>query len=95
MADVRFELDRAGLMELCKSPEMQVVLLAEAESMAGAANRAASGHEGALHITEFEKSPYAARVDVLDRTAVGVAHVNSKMGLLDEAKFKSLSAQNH
>lgn len=95
MADVEFELDKSGLMEIAKSPGMQAALMSEASKLAGAANAAARGHEKALHITAFKKPPYAAHVDVLDRTAVGAAHSNTEMGRLDEAKFKSLSGRNH
>ena len=86
MADVEFELNNAGIVEIAKSPDMQAALLSEASQTAGAATAAARGHE---------KPPYAAHVDVLDRTAVGAAHSNTEMGRLDEAKFKSLSRQNH
>lgn len=95
MADVSFRLDNAGVMEVAKSAGVQAALMSEAEKIADAANAAASGHERALHVTEYKVPPYAAHVDVLDRTAVGTAHANSKVGRLDEAKFKSLSRQNH
>ena len=90
-----FRPNRKGIQEICKSAGMQAALLAEAEKLAARANARASGHEKALHITEFNAPPYAAHVDVLSRTAVGAAHTNGKMGRLDQAKFKSLSAQNH
>ena len=95
MADVEFELNNAGIVEIAKSPDMKAALLSEASKIAGAANAGARGHEKALHITGYKKPPYAAHVDVLDRTAVGAAHSNTEMGRLDEAKFKSLSRQNH
>lgn len=90
-----FRPNRKGIQEICKSAGMQAALLAEAEKLAARANARASGHGKALHITEFNAPPYAAHVDVLSRTAVGAAHTNGKMGWLDQAKFKSLSAQNH
>lgn len=95
MVDVGFRLDEAGLVEVCKSGGMRSALMDAASKIASAANAAARGHEKALHVSEFKVPPYAAHVDVLARTAVGAAHTNSKMGRLDEAKFKSLSRQNH
>lgn len=93
MASVR--LNPAGIEEVCKGATMQAALLEAAQRLADGANSRAAGHEGALHISEFKKPPYAAHVDVLAHTAVGAAHTNGKMGQLDQAKFKSLSAQVH
>lgn len=90
-----FRPNGKGIQEVCKSAGMQAALLAAGEKLAAGANARASGHEKALRITEFKAPPYAAHVDVLTRTAVGAAHTNGKMGRLDEAKFKSLSAQIH
>lgn len=95
MGSVDFKMDKAGVIEICKSAGMQAVLLDAAKEKAAGANAAAAGHEKALHITSFKVPPYAAHVDVLDRTAVGAAHTNGKMGQLDQEKFKSLSRQNH
>ena len=93
MASVR--LNHAGIEEICKGATMQAALLEAAQRLADGANSRAAGHKGALHISEFKKPPYAAHVDVLAHTAVGAAHTNGKMGQLDQAKFKSLSAQVH
>lgn len=93
MADVK--LNPAGIEEVCKGAPMQAALLEVAQRLADGANARAAGHERALHISEFKKPPYAAHVDVLTHTAVGAAHTNGKMGQLDQAKFKSLSAQAH
>lgn len=97
MADVSFELDAAGLSELCRSGPMQAALREEAEALARAANGDAYAHEGSLHIRggRFEVDPYGASVDVLDRTAVGVAYTRTAVGALNEARHKSLSRQNH
>ena len=95
MADVEFVPDSAGFVELCTSGEMQSALREEADSMAAAANLAAHPHAKALHITKFDVDPYGSAVDVLDRTAVGVVYTKTKMGRLDERKFKTLSSQNH
>lgn len=90
-----FQLNSAGLIEICKSSGMQAALMEAASKKANAANADAQGNEKALHITAFKKPPYGAHVDVLDNTAVGAAHTNGKMGRLNESKFKSLSKQNH
>ncbi len=95
MAEVTFNLDRGGLIELCKSGEMYDFLLSQAQNMANAANAAAIGHEKALHISEFKKPPYAAKAKVLTYTCIGIAHANSTIGQIDERKFSTLSAQNH
>lgn len=93
MASVK--LNPAGIEEVCKGAPMRAALLDAAQRLADGANARAAGHEKALHISEFRKPPYAAHVDVLAHTAVGAAHTNGKMGRLDQAKFKSLSAQAH
>ena len=94
MADVVFEFDRAGIREICKSAGMRSALLGEAESLASAANADALPPKE-LHVTAFEAPLYAAAVDELSGTCVGVAYTNSPVGGYNEAKRKSLSKQNH
>lgn len=87
-----FVLNPAGLIELCKSAPMQAGLRSYAEKMAGAANADARSHPSN---TGMSVEPYGAAVDVLDRTAVGVAYVRTSIGARNEAKHKSLTAQCH
>lgn len=101
MASVRFQLDTAGLREICKSDGMQSVLREAAEGLCAGANADAYTHAGRapgqLHVRggTFETAPYGAGVDVLDRTAVGVVYTRTPVGAMNEARFKSLSRQNH
>lgn len=90
MAD--FVLNPDGLIEICKGAPMQQALLQEARKMASAANTCAHAHASNSGI---EIEPYGSRVDVLDRTAVGVAYVRTSIGARNEAKYKSLSIQCH
>lgn len=87
-----FVLNPAGLIELCKAAPMQAGLLQEAQKMASAANADAYAHK--LN-TGMTVDPYGASVDVLDRTAVGVAYTRTKIAERNEAKYKSLSSQCH
>lgn len=101
MANVRFVLDIAGLQEICKSDGMQSVLRDAADGLCAGANADAYTHvgraPGQLHIRggTFETAPYGSGVDVLDRTAVGVVYTRTPVGAMNEARFKSLSRQNH
>lgn len=101
----RFVMDKAGIEEICKSAVMQELLGAEAEKLCAQANKIAESHLDQLKIDgrhggsfapkQFGRPPYAAHVDVLDHTAVGAVHTNSKLGRLDHAKFSTLNAANH
>lgn len=93
MADVDFKPDSAGIQEICKSSGMQAVLLESAQSLASAANMSANPNNA--RVTAFEVPPYAAHVDVLDRTAVGAAHTNGRIGQLNEALNFDLAKQCH
>lgn len=88
MAD--FVLNPAGLIELCKDAPMQSGLKQVADQMASAANADAHAHNSGMTV-----EPYGSAVDVLDRTAVGVAYVKTKIGARNEAKNKSLTSQCH
>jgi len=88
MAD--FVLNPAGLIELCKSAPMQTGLKQVADQMASAANTDAHASNSGMQI-----EPYGSAVDVLDRTAVGVAYVKTSIGARNEAKHKSLTSQCH
>lgn len=93
MADVDFKPDSAGIQEICKSAGMQAALLEGAQSLASAANMRANPKNA--RVTTFEVPPYAAHVDVLDRTAVGAAHTNGRIGQLNEALNFDLAMQCH
>lgn len=98
MADLsfsNFEVNSAGIAEICKSGDMQSILQGLADGLCSSANEQASNHTEELHIDEFTVPPYAADVDVLDFTALGAVHTNSEMGRIDHAKFQTLNAINH
>lgn len=90
-----FKPDLKGISEVCRSAGMQAALLECAQRIADGANAAARGRERELHVASFEVPPFAAHADVLDRTAVGAAHTNGRMGQICESRFKCLSSQNH
>ncbi len=93
MADVDFKPDSAGIQEICKSAGMQAALLSCAEDLAAQANLRADPKNA--RVSAFEVPPYAAHVDVLDRTAVGAAHTNGKIGQLNESLNFDLAKQCH
>ncbi|WP_165247479.1 hypothetical protein [Adlercreutzia sp. ZJ141] len=96
MADIEFEIDHDGLQEICKSAGMKSELLRQAFKLADAANADAHSHEAKwVGSKGFEHEPYGAHVDVLSRTAVGAAHTRTKLGRINEAKYKSLGKQCH
>lgn len=93
MADVEFEWDKAGLIEICKSAGMQAVLGSVAADIASSAN--ANADPKTIHVSDFTVSPYASHVDVLDRTAVGAVHTNSEIGRIYESATHTLAGLNH
>lgn len=96
MAKVEFRVDRAGIVEICKSAGMRSALGAIADGFASAANREAYAflHEDA-HVGAVDAMPYGSAVDELDKTCVGVAYTRTSLGGLNEARNKSLHKQNH
>lgn len=97
MADkVRFEPDRAGIIELFTSQAMQDFLGEVAEPLERQVNAMADGHASALGLSHgFETEPYEAAVVVLDRTAVARVGTATSLGALDNAKFGTLESINH
>lgn len=96
MADVEFEWDKAGLIEICKSAEMQAALAEASWILAARANRTANPRNiPGMHLDHFEVPPYASHVDVLDRTAVGAVHTNSEVGRIYEGVTHTLPGLNH
>ncbi len=96
MDRVEFEVDKAGIVEICKSAGMRSALGAIASGFASAANREAYAflHED-IHVDAVERMPYGSAVDELDKTCVGVAFTRTSLGGINEARNKSLHKQNH
>lgn len=97
MARNAYVPDNAAFMDMAKSPEMRAVLLEKARGLAASANASARGAlEDAMGFEgEFETPPFGARVDVLSKTAVGVAYARTRLGEIAEGAGKSLSRHNH
>lgn len=101
----RFVMDKAGIEQICKSPEMQAALKSEADRICSIANKIAKTHlsktkikgrnGGTFAPKQFNRQPYAVHVDVLDHTAVGAVHTNSELGRYDNAKHETLQALSH
>ena len=90
MAD--FVLNNAGLIELCKAEPMQAGLKEVVDKMANAAN--ADARSRPLN-AGLNANLYGSRVDVLDRTAVGIAYTKNELADRNEDKYKSLTSQCH
>lgn len=90
---VLFKPDSKGIQEICKSDGMCSELLDHAVKVAQAANTDAERQTEALHISSWQKPPYAAQVDELTYTAVGVAKTTNRLAGYNELKHKSLSNQ--
>lgn len=90
---VTFVPNRKGISEICKSDGMCSELLDAAVNVAQAANANAGKWTEALHISSWQKPPYAAQVDKLTHTAVGVAKTTNRLAGYNELKHKSLSNQ--
>lgn len=93
MANVTFEMDIAGISEICKSGEMRGALVGEAYHLRNSANKDAYAHgytgdEGLL--------PYVAGVKTLQKTAIAwVTTGSNSESIENENQYKSLSNLNH
>lgn len=71
MSKVRFELDRAGVRALMRSPEMQAVLKARADTVKG---RCGDGYEAYMAqtraVAEVRAGSYAARKENADTNSI-------------------------
>lgn len=89
MAD--FELDSAGIMELCKGAAMQSVLKEAADKVCAGATADAAG----IHMKGIRNPPFMSGVKVLDRTAIGMCWISSPVGWKAQNERKSLTKQCH
>lgn len=85
-----YEMDKAGVMAIAKSPGMQAALGDAAEKKRAEANRMLRAHDPGSG-----GHGYMARAKVLDRTAVGVVHTTGITTELDQRKHHTLNAINH
>lgn len=88
-----FELDNAGLIELCKGPEMHAALQEQASKMAMAADEGASVYRAKF--PNMRNPPFRGATKDLDRTAIGMVYPTSPLGNYAQAKDKVLSRQVH
>lgn len=102
MAEFEYEMDKAGVMEICRSPEVQAELGRLAKSVEGKANRQARADEKAFTIMgehlsgkRFETAPYCSRVKVLGKTAIASVATTTKVALLYELTTGTLDSFNH
>lgn len=95
MADVDFDYNNAGLIEVFRSAGMRAALSEVVTRLVNEANTEALSHGDALEIADFDTAPYISHVDVLDRTAVGAVSTASETGRLDNNQFKTLDRINH
>ena len=97
MADLRIRLNKAGIRELCLSPEMKSALEEQAKKLADNANADARENVGHLHIAgnEFRREPYGVKVRGGRGTAVAFANTQTYVAAMNEARNKSLMKQLH
>lgn len=92
MADVRvtFEPDIAGIREILHCDGVHV----ELGEIASAVGQAANGGFQA-HFPSARVPGYATAIDEGKYTSLGVVYTQTKLGMVDEAKYHTLEAQNH
>lgn len=95
MANVKYTMDKAGIMEIAKSAGVKSALEAQAKRIAAAANADARSHADWLYKKRFETDPYIAGSKTLSRTAIGYVNIKTSVGDINENKYKSLSNMNH
>lgn len=94
-SDVKVKWDDRAFMDLAKSPGVHAAVKEATDAMCAAANMAAASHAEALHVDSFEYDPYTSRASILDRSALGVVSTNTRLGEVDQARFKTLDGLNH
>lgn len=89
------DLDLAGVASVTRSGAVQSALSALAEPMAASANDAAIARRTPPERHYLTRDPYAARVRVLSKTAVGLVSTASGEGQRDQAEHHTLDSLNH
>lgn len=89
-ARFRYDMDKAGVMEIAKSPGTQAALADLAEKKAAEANGMLRSHD-----PNAGEHAYASRTKVLGRTAIGMVHTTGITTELDQKRHHTLDAINH
>lgn len=95
MANAKFTLNRAGMIEIAKSAGVQAELNKLANQVASKANSDAKSHAEWLDDKQFKTDPYKASSKKLARTAIGYVTTATTVGAKNENMYKSLNNQNH
>lgn len=88
-----FELNNAGLIALCKGPEMHAALQEQASRIAMGANASANAYSSKF--PGMRNPSFLGTTQNLDRTAIGVVYPCSPLGNYAQSKDKVLSRQVH
>ena len=102
MARFEYEMDKAGVMEICKSPAMQAELVRLSYDIAAKANRRARADQkdvvlNGRHLRggKFERDPYEAAVKVGRGTAFAAVNPTTEVATLYELETGTLDSFNH
>ncbi len=90
MAEFWYDMNRAGVMEITKSPEVQAALQELADAKAAEANNLLAAHN-----PNPMGYQYAPTVKVLGRTAIGAVQTTGFTTMRDHLKHQTLNAINH
>lgn len=95
------EIDRRGIMEVCKSSGMQAALGEIVAQKAANANAYAQSHVGNMKIDgrqlidRYKVPPYHSKVKVLRYTAIGAVDPTTYLGKIDASINNSVWRQIH